>query len=107
MKLLIAAIVLMTSTLTFAGEKYICKEKKESWESKTSFILTQIGDAKITEGEKFAFQLEVFEGQAAVKIELGLCCGIGSVAVVHAFHQVNAEARQRNVVAVGSRAHGK
>lgn len=62
MKLLIAAIVLMTSTLTFAGEKYICKEKKESWESKTSFILTQIGDADVKEGEKYAFHLEVFEG---------------------------------------------
>lgn len=65
MKLLIAAIVLMSSTLTYAGEKYICKEKKESWESKTSFILTQIGDAKITEGDKFAFKLEVFEGNSS------------------------------------------
>ncbi len=64
MKLLIAAIILISSTQTFAGEKYICKEKKESWESKTSFILTQIGDATLKEGEKYSFQLEVFEGNS-------------------------------------------
>lgn len=65
MKLIIAAIVLMTSTLAFSGEKYICKELKESWESKSSFILTQIGDEEVREGQKHTFMLEVYEGNSS------------------------------------------
>ncbi len=65
MKLIIAFLVLTASALSFAGEKYICKEKKESWESKKTFILTQIGDAQVKEGVKYSFILEVFEGNSS------------------------------------------
>lgn len=66
MKSLLALIVLASSITAFAGEKYICKEITEnSWDSKKTMILTQVGNIDIKEGVKYNFTLEVYEGNSA------------------------------------------
>lgn len=69
MKSLLALITLLTSITAFAGEKYICKEITEnSWDSKRTLILTQVGNIEINEGVKYTFTLEVFEGNSSKAI---------------------------------------
>lgn len=61
MKAIFTLLVLVSTSIAFAGEKYICKQITASSEDKVTMIITQIGDAKIEEGKKFAFTLELFE----------------------------------------------
>lgn len=66
MKSLLALVVLASSISAFAGEKYICKEITEnSWDSKKTMILTQVGDIEVKEGVKYTFKLEVYEGNSS------------------------------------------
>lgn len=69
MKSLLLMIVLTSAFSAFAGDKYICKEMTEnSWDSKRTMILTQLGNIQIKEGVKYDFKLEVFEGNSSKPI---------------------------------------
>ncbi len=66
MKLLSVFVILLFSTVSFAGEKYICKQiTANSWDDKVTMVLTQIGDEQIKEGVSYKFKLELFSGRSA------------------------------------------
>lgn len=61
-QILILAATLIASTSALAGEKYICKQTDNApGYEKTTAILTQVGEARIEEGSKYRFVLELYK----------------------------------------------
>lgn len=68
MKFVFALLLASASTLSFAGEKYICREIGGDEYQPKKLIVTQVGDAPIKEGKVYSFKLEIFEGNSSTPI---------------------------------------
>src|SRR5688572_18330166 len=65
MKHVLMLALSLTSSMAFAGEKFICQQTDGDRYSPKKMILTQIGTAEIREGKPYSFKLEVFEGRGS------------------------------------------
>lgn len=68
MKFLVTIAFLVSSVIAFAGEKYICIQTNGDEYMPKKIIITQIGEAKISEGKSYPFLLEIFQGNSSIPL---------------------------------------
>lgn len=68
MKALLIFALTLFSSLSFAGDKYICREINNNTYQLKKMILTQVGDASMKEGKFYPFKLEIFDKTSSTPI---------------------------------------